>query len=74
MAKKYNFSYQLVTYKWPTWLRPQYEKQRIIWGNKILFLDVLFPLDLERVIYVDSDQIVRTDLIELMKKLLLAEI
>ncbi|OHT03366.1 glycosyl transferase [Tritrichomonas foetus] len=67
MSKKYNFSYQLVSYKWPTWLYPQYEKQRIIWGNKILFLDVIFPLDLERVIYVDSDQIVRTDLIELMR-------
>lgn len=67
MSKKFNFSYSLVSYKWPTWLRPQYEKQRIIWGNKILFLDVIFPLDLERVIYVDSDQIVRTDLIELMR-------
>ena len=67
MSKKYNFSYQLVSYKWPSWLYPQYEKQRIIWGNKILFLDVLFPLDLERVIYIDSDQIVRADLIELMR-------
>ena len=67
MAQKYNFTYQLVSYKWPSWLYPQYEKQRIIWGNKILFLDVLFPLDLERVIYIDSDQIVRTDLIELMR-------
>ncbi|EAY22903.1 hypothetical protein TVAG_076500 [Trichomonas vaginalis G3] len=67
MSSKYNFSYQLVSYKWPTWLRPQYEKQRIIWGNKILFLDTIFPLDLERVIYIDSDQIVRTDLNELMR-------
>jgi UDP-glucose:glycoprotein glucosyltransferase len=67
MAAKYNFSYQLVSYKWPTWLRPQYEKQRIIWGNKILFLDVLFPLELDRVVYIDSDQVVRTDLIELMR-------
>jgi len=67
MAKQYNFSYQLVSYKWPTWLRPQYEKQRIIWGNKILFLDVIFPIDLDRVIYIDSDQIVRTDLNELMR-------
>jgi UDP-glucose:glycoprotein glucosyltransferase len=68
MAAKYNFSYQLVSYKWPTtWLRAQYEKQRIIWGNKILFLDVLFPLELDRVIYVDADQVVRADLIELMR-------
>jgi len=67
MAEQYNFSYQLVSYKWPNWLRPQQEKQRIIWGNKILFLDVLFPVDLDRVIYIDADQIVRTDLNELMR-------
>jgi UDP-glucose:glycoprotein glucosyltransferase len=54
-----------VTYKWPNWLRGQSEKQRLIWGYKILFLDVLFPLDVERIIYVDADQILRTDLREL---------
>jgi hypothetical protein len=53
------FSYrvELITYKWPSWLREQTEKQRIIWGYKILFLDVLFPLDLKKVIYVDADQV-----------------
>jgi UDP-glucose:glycoprotein glucosyltransferase len=66
MATKYKFNYRFVYYKWPTWVVPQREKQRIIWGNKILFLDVLFPADLDRVIYVDADQIVRTDLRELM--------
>jgi len=66
LAKEYNFQYELVTYKWPSWLRAQKEKQRIIWGYKILFLDVLFPMDLERVIFVDADQIVRTDLKELV--------
>ena len=54
-----------VTYKWPNWLRAQTEKQRIIWGYKILFLDVLFPLDVKRIIYIDADQVVRTDLREL---------
>jgi UDP-glucose:glycoprotein glucosyltransferase len=29
-------------------------------------LDVLFPLDVRRVIFVDSDQVVRADLGELM--------
>jgi len=38
----------------------------MIWAYKILFLDVLFPLDLDRVIFVDADQIVRTDLQELI--------
>jgi hypothetical protein len=64
-AEEYGFQYELVTYKWPTWLRPQREKQRIIWAYKILFLDVLFPMDLDKVIFVDADQIVRTDLKEL---------
>lgn len=67
LAKKYGFQYELVTYKWPHWLRAQTEKQRTIWGYKILFLDVLFPLSLDRVIFVDADQIVRTDLKELME-------
>ena len=66
MAKEYGFEYELVTYKWPYWLRSQKEKQREIWGYKILFLDVLFPLDLEKVIFVDADQIVRTDMKELI--------
>ena len=52
-------------YKWPEWLRRQTEKQRIIWGYKILFLDVLFPLDVHKIIYVDADQVVRADLKEL---------
>jgi UDP-glucose:glycoprotein glucosyltransferase len=66
MAKEYNFEYEMVTYKWPHWLRGQKEKQREIWGYKILFLDVLFPLDLDKVIFVDADQIVRTDMYELV--------
>ncbi|KAH8825012.1 UDP-glucose:glycoprotein glucosyltransferase-domain-containing protein [Flagelloscypha sp. PMI_526] len=65
-AEEYNFKYELVTYKWPTWLRAQTEKQRIIWAYKILFLDVLFPMDLKKVIFVDADQIVRADLKELV--------
>ncbi|KUF82884.1 UDP-glucose:glycoprotein glucosyltransferase [Phytophthora nicotianae] len=56
---------RLVTYKWPNWLRQQTEKQRIIWGYKILFLDVLFPLGVQKIIYVDADQVVRADLKEL---------
>ncbi|PWY91017.1 UDP-glucose:glyco protein glucosyltransferase [Aspergillus heteromorphus CBS 117.55] len=66
LAKEYKFSYEMVTYKWPHWLREQKEKQREIWGYKILFLDVLFPLDLDKVIFVDADQIVRTDMYDLV--------
>ena len=66
LAAAYNFDYEMVTYKWPHWLRAQKEKQREIWGYKILFLDVLFPLSLDKVIFVDADQIVRTDMYELV--------
>lgn len=45
-----------MTYKWPHWLRAQTEKQRIIWAYKILFLDVLFPMDLDKVIFVDAGE------------------
>ncbi|KAI0443042.1 UDP-glucose:glycoprotein glucosyltransferase [Xylaria telfairii] len=66
LAEEYGFTYEMVTYKWPHWLRSQKEKQREIWGYKILFLDVLFPLSLDKVIFVDADQIVRTDMIDLI--------
>lgn len=65
MAKEYDFEFELISYKWPTWLNKQTEKQRIIWAYKILFLDVLFPLELKKVIFVDADQIVRADMAEL---------
>jgi Glucosyltransferase 24/UDP-glucose:Glycoprotein Glucosyltransferase/Thioredoxin-like domain len=66
-AAEHGFEVEMVTYRWPAWLREQTEKQRVIWAYKILFLDVLFPLNLSRVIFVDSDQVVRGDLAELMR-------
>lgn len=43
-------------YQWPSWLHKQTDKQRIIWGYKILFLDVMFPLSVRKIIYIDADQ------------------
>ncbi len=57
MARHYGFEYELVEYKWPRWLRAQTQKQRLIWGYKILFLDVLFPLSVKKIIFVDADQV-----------------
>lgn len=65
MAEHYGFEIGYVTYKWPAWLRQQTQQQRIIWGYKVLFLDVLFPLNVKKVIYVDADQVLRADLKEL---------
>lgn len=72
LSKELNCSVELVTYKWPSWLHQETEKQRVIWGldfpcvnavfdqpsrYKILFLDVLFPLNVKKIIYVDADQV-----------------
>ena len=65
LGSKKGFDVAYVTYKWPEWLRTQTVKQRIIWGYKILFLDVLFPLDVPKIIYVDADQVVRGNLRDL---------
>ena len=52
-------------YQWPSWLHKQTNKQRIIWGYKILFLDVMFPLSVRKIIYIDADQVLNTDVGEL---------
>jgi UDP-glucose:glycoprotein glucosyltransferase len=53
----HSYDVELVDYVWPSWLRRQTEKQRLIWAYKILFLDVLFPLDVQKIIFVDADQV-----------------
>ena len=75
MCSHFGYRVSYVSYKWPRWVVPQSEKQRIIWAYKILFLDVLFPLSVKKVrfwewvelqiIYVDSDQVSRVDINEL---------
>jgi UDP-glucose:glycoprotein glucosyltransferase len=66
-AVEYGFSYELVQYKWPSWLNLPPTKHRQIWGYKILFLDTLFPLNVNKIIFVDADQVVRADLNELLE-------
>lgn len=68
LSEFYGFEYELLLYKWPLWLQGQSERQRTIWGYKILFLDVLFPQSLSNIIFVDADQVVRTDMIELVNE------
>ncbi|CAL1151069.1 unnamed protein product [Cladocopium goreaui] len=48
LAAEVGFAVSTVTYKWPTWLREQVQKQRVIWAYKILFLDVFFPGEVKR--------------------------
>lgn len=67
LSKELGFEYELMAYKWPSWLNPQTKKHRTIWAYKILFLDVLFPQNLNRIIFIDADQVVRSDLYELVE-------
>ena len=53
-------------YSMPIWLRPQTEYENLVRLYKVLFLDVLFPLDISRVIFIDPSFKVETDLMELM--------
>ncbi|KAL0488967.1 UDP-glucose:glycoprotein glucosyltransferase [Acrasis kona] len=66
LSSHFGFQYGLVSYQWPDWLHKQKEKQRLIWAYKVLFLDVLFPLNqVNKIIFVDADQICRSDMSEL---------
>ena len=62
LCSHYGYNVSYVSYKWPRWVWPQTEKQRIIWAYKILFLDVLFPLKVKKVgvaIICDADHLRR---------------
>ncbi|KAH7817251.1 putative UDP-glucose [Monocercomonoides exilis] len=68
MANSLGFEYELMDYGWPHEVATQpFTKMRTVWAMKILFLDVLFPLDLDRVIFVDADNVCKTDMIQLMR-------
>jgi len=67
LAEQVGFAVSRVTYKWPTWLREQTQKQRVIWAYKILFLDVFFPAEVKRILFIDADQIVRANVEELWR-------
>eukprot|EP01043_Picozoa_sp_COSAG02_P042101 COSAG02_NODE_3549_length_6580_cov_7.819883_2_plen_1698_part_00 len=65
MAVELGFEFEFVTYAWPHWLHRQTEKQRVMWAYKILFLDVLFPVAVKKVIFLDADLVLRADIKEL---------
>ncbi|AOA61534.1 GQ67_02370T0 [Komagataella phaffii] len=66
LSQRFGFEYELINYKWPAFLEGQRKRQRAILRYKILFLDVFLPQSLDKVVVVDADQIVRTDLKELV--------
>ncbi|KAL0236727.1 hypothetical protein PCE1_000125 [Barthelona sp. PCE] len=65
-SEKLGFEITLVSYNWPSFMIRQHQKHRIMWAYKVLFLDVLFPEEVTRMIFVDADQVMRTDMHNLM--------
>jgi UDP-glucose:glycoprotein glucosyltransferase len=66
MAIDYGFDYKLLSYSWPAWLRTQGDKSKAEAIVRLLFIDLVLPFDLDRIIFVEPGQVVRTDLTELM--------
>lgn len=48
-------SIQFIPYAWPAWLRPQRLSDRRMDLFKILFVDVMFPPTISRLVYMDPD-------------------
>lgn len=67
LSTKYNSEYEFIGYKWPEWLHPETSLLNKKMGYKILFLDVLFPIKVSRIIYIDSKSVIRGDVSELNK-------
>ena len=53
MTNKIGCGIEFVTHKWPEWLRGQSKNQRITWGHKMIFLDVLFPFNVKKIACVE---------------------
>ena len=66
LSQKLKFEYEFISYRWPEWLVRQMKINEVK-AYKILFLDVIFPANVRRVVFVDSDQVARVDLTELAK-------
>lgn len=67
LALTYNFDYEFVSYKWPLWIRQQNDRSRQIAAYKALFLDVLFPESIQKLIVLDVDLAVQADLYKLVE-------
>lgn len=61
-----SFSWQVVTYNWPSWLNslPKYSSR--LMAMKVLFLDVMMPAEVSRIVYLAPGQIVRGDITRLL--------
>ena len=55
LAAHHGCEFGLLDYPWPEGVRPQEQKLRTIWGYKVLFLDVLFPAEVSKVVFIDAD-------------------
>ncbi|KAK5960287.1 Kre5p PWA37_002357 [Arxiozyma heterogenica] len=65
-----NGKVKFVKYEWPRWLRPQRYCERKLDISRFLFLDVLFPSDIKKIVYMnlgttdnllDPEKIIRSE-------------
>lgn len=54
---KINGEIKFLKYEWPTWLRPQRFLSRKMDIFKLLFIDVMMPMDVGKVLYMDASRI-----------------
>ncbi|KAL3236615.1 Kre5p [Nakaseomyces bracarensis] len=54
-VKGKSVSIQFVGYKWPSWIRPQRFRERRLAVSKLLFLDLIFPSTVEKLLIVPPE-------------------
>jgi hypothetical protein len=63
-ADRFRFRYKFVSYKWQNWLRQQRSQQRAAAPIRTLFVDLIRPVDVRRVMLIEPGCVVRGDLRE----------
>ncbi|ELP85245.1 UDP-glucose glycoprotein:glucosyltransferase, putative [Entamoeba invadens IP1] len=64
-AEKIGVKLNYVRFHWPYFMFKQVSKTRLIWAYKMFFNDLMFPQNIHRIIFMDSDQVTRADAFEL---------
>ncbi|CDW78121.1 udp-glucose:glycoprotein glucosyltransferase [Stylonychia lemnae] len=60
LSEKLSFDYELLNYQWPeVILQRDFQPGRNFIFYRVLFLDQLFPQDVDRVIFMDADQAIK---------------
>lgn len=67
LSKQYKFNYNLIHYKWLNFLKKQKKIEKSISGYKILFLDLIFPKKIKKIIFINPDLFLKDDVKNLIE-------